>query len=216
MRKVLSTLAISVALAAVMAPALATTGHTLNVDGVVYTPYKVVGGGETAHYNTPDTNPQSAFSERHQWVGNGSEHLPCPYGIHWIDNKNVLTISHCLEGPDETTTTTSTPETTTTSSTLPETTTTSSTLPQTTTTSSIPETTTTSSTVPETTTTEPPSTTTEPPTTTVPEECVDDPNTSEDECELPMTGVPLELFGAAGVAALVLGGLALRASRLNA
>lgn len=93
-------------------PAMALTQAPgpITVDGVQYAATKV--SGPTVHYETPDTNPQAASTERHTWTGNGAENLPCPYGIHWIDNANVLTISHCL--PGETTTTTTDPTTTTT------------------------------------------------------------------------------------------------------
>jgi cobalamin biosynthesis Mg chelatase CobN len=74
----------------------------LNVDGNVYSPTQI--SGPTRHYETPDIDPTSAFSDRHVWTGNGSEHLPCPNGIHWIDNESVLTISHCLDGSTTTTT----------------------------------------------------------------------------------------------------------------
>ena len=69
----------------------------LNVDGNVYQPSQT--SGPVRHYNTPDTNPGSAFSDRHTWNGvNGADNLPCPNGIHWVDNANLLTISHCLPG----------------------------------------------------------------------------------------------------------------------
>jgi hypothetical protein len=97
--------------------ALAVDAGPITVDGVQYAATKV--SGPTVHYETPDVNPSAASTGHHTWVGNGSENLPCEDGIHWIDNANVLTISHCLEVPDETTTTV--PETTTT---VPETTTT--------------------------------------------------------------------------------------------
>ena len=89
----------------------ATVGPIINVDGVEYQASKVTPGG-TVHFETPDTNPVAAFTVRNVWVGNGSKQLPCPGGIHWIDNKNVLTISNCLE--EETTTTTEQETTTTT------------------------------------------------------------------------------------------------------
>ena len=136
--------------------------HELRVVGVKYAPTKVVGSGPTVHYETSDlVHPNlskltgSIWTERNVWTGNGSENLPCEGGIHWIDNKNVLTISHCLETPPPTTTTTTTPSTTTTT-----------TAPPTTTSTTVATTTTSTSTTPEvTTTTEPPSvtTTTEPP-----------------------------------------------------
>ena len=130
----LSTAGLLVMLAA---PALANSPGPITVDGVEYNATKV--SGPTVHYETPDTNPQEAFTERNVWTGNGSEHLPCPAGIHWIDNKNVLTISNCLEAPVTTTTqppgttTTAAPPSTTTTSTVPPTTVTSTTAPQTTT-----------------------------------------------------------------------------------
>lgn len=88
----------------------------ITVDGVEYEATKV--SGPTIHFETPDINPQAAFTARHVWSGkHGAEHLPCEGGIHWIDNKNLLTISHCLESPTTTTvvpTTTTVPSTTTT------------------------------------------------------------------------------------------------------
>lgn len=93
-----------------MTPSQATSGgdtvlsHALEVDGVVYLESSH-GGAFTFHYETPDTNPTLAFTQRHLWTGNGSENLPCEGGIHWIDNKNVLTISHCLPYTQPTTTT---------------------------------------------------------------------------------------------------------------
>lgn len=143
-------------------PASGVVGHTLTVDGTVYLPSQI--SGPTVHYETPDTNPQSAFTERNTWTGNGSEHLPCEFGIHWIDNHNVLTVSHCLEGENGTTTTTTSTSTTTTTE---PTTTTTTTEPTTTTTTTEPTTTTTTST--STTTTEPSTTTTEATTTTTTE-----------------------------------------------
>ena len=81
--------------------------NLLVVDGVAYEPTKV--SGPTFHYETPDSNPTEAYLTghvyEHVWAGNGSEHLPCEGGIHWIANKNVLTVSHCLESPSSTTTT---------------------------------------------------------------------------------------------------------------
>lgn len=109
------------------------TGYFLTVDGVTYQPSQE--SGPVRHYETPDVEPVEAFSDRHVWTGNGSELLPCPGGIHWIDNESLLTISHCLEVPPSTTTTTTTTE--------PPTTTTSTTVPETTTTTTVPETTTT-------------------------------------------------------------------------
>ena len=136
------------------------------VDGVHYSASKV--SGETVHYETPHTNPSSAYTDRNVWTGNGSELLPCEGGIHWIDNENLLTISHCLPG-ETTTTTTSLPTTTTT---VPPTTTTSTEPPSTTTTiptsTTLPPTTSSTTTVPETTTTDPQTTTTETPVGGVP------------------------------------------------
>lgn len=140
--------------------------HRLVVDGVTYTePTKVVGSGPTIHWETPDTNPDWAYSTRHYWEGNGSEHLPCPGGIHWIDNKNVLTISHCLETPGTTTTSTTEPPTTT--------------LPPSTSTTTVPETTTTTKTPTTTTSSTSSSTsTTVGPTTSIPPACdQEDPTT---------------------------------------
>ena len=193
---IISFLSVVIAVLAVVIPGSAISGPDLTVDGVAYEPTKIVGQAydATVHYETPDTNPTVAFTDRHQWVGNGSELLPCQYGIHWIDNKNVLTISHCLEDPDEETTTSTTQATTTstptssstsssstsstssstTSSTTSTSTSTTTTVPETTTSSSTTTsttegtTTTTSGTTSTTTTTEPPSTTTSS-TTTVPE-----------------------------------------------
>ena len=132
--------------AGLVASSDASSDHVLNVDGTDYAPTKVVGSGPTVHYETPDTNPAAAFSERHVWTGNGSENLPCEFGLHWIDNANVLTISNCLEG--RTTTTTTEPEVTTTTepevtTTIPDVTTTvpedtTTTVPDTTTSTSIP------------------------------------------------------------------------------
>ena len=86
------------------------TGHWINVDGIEYISYKH--SGSAIHFNTPDTNPSSAYTATHTWSGNGSEHLPCPGGIHWINNDSNLIVSHCL--PYETTTTTDPATTTTT------------------------------------------------------------------------------------------------------
>ena len=169
--------------------AAATTDFLLTVDGVTYAPTKTVGEGPTYHFETPGANPQAAFTDRHTWSGHGSENLPCEGGIHWIDNENALTISHCLEVP---TTTTTVPPTTTTE---PPTTTT--TVPETTTTTEPPSTTTTQ---PETSTT-----TSAPPVTT----------TTTQPPELPFTG-PGEVLlalGIAGMALVGLGVLALRATR---
>lgn len=165
-----------------VAPKALADSHVLVVDGVSYTSTKETPGG-TISWETSDTNPTSAlFAERNQtwgYGGNGSDHLPCPYGIHWISNANVLTISNCLEAPPSTSTTstttttiapstsTSTTSTTSTTTTLPATTTTvieststsspSTTSPDTTSTSS---TTSTSTTVPTSASTGPAPTTT--------------------------------------------------------
>lgn len=177
----------------------ATSDFLLTVDGATYSPTKVVGSGPTYHFETPDANPQAASTSRHTWSGHGSENLPCEGGIHWIDNANVLTISHCLEVP--TTTTTTEPPTTTT--TEPPTTTT--TEPPTTTT--VPETTTTTE-PPETTTTQPEeSTTTSAPTVT----------TTTQPPELPLTGAgeTLLALGLIGMALVGLGALALRYGKVT-
>ena len=148
------------ALAPALTAASADAERLLVVDGVTYPPTQI--SGPVAHYETPDVNPTVAYTETHIWEGNGSEHLPCEGGIHWIDNENLLTISNCLEVPPSTTTTTTSttpPTTIVTTTTLPVTTTTApptttSTTPPTTTTTAPPETTTTTS-PPVTTTTEP-------------------------------------------------------------
>lgn len=122
-----------------VAPKALADSHVLVVDGVSYTSTKETPGG-TISWETPDANPTSAlFAERNQtwdYGGNGSDHLPCQYGIHWISNANVLTVSNCLEAPPSTSTTstttttiapstsTSTTSTTSTTTTLPATTTT--------------------------------------------------------------------------------------------
>lgn len=179
--------------------------HQLTVDGVTYSPTKVVGSGPTVHYETPDSNPTEAFSERHQWVGNGSENLPCEGGIHWIDNKNLLTISHCLPGSSTTTTSTPTTTSSTTTTVAPTTTTsipvTTTTAPVTTTTAPVPSTTTTTS--PTTTTTEASTTTTStvPDTTTTP--------------TLPETGIDVEASAKVALGLIGLGCLALVALRLT-
>ena len=167
---------------------------TITVDGVTYSAVKVT-PANTIHFETPDTNPSAAFTDRHVWEGHGSEYLPCDGGIHWIDNANVLTISHCLE--TETTTTTTAPTTTTT-------------VVETTTTTTTPTTTTSS---PSTTTTAPVTTsssvppTTEPPTATTPP--------SAPPPTLPYTGLPDNASGLvlAGLALLSLGGVAVYAGR---
>lgn len=182
--------------------------NSLFVDTAVYLPTKVTPGG-TYHYETPETNPNVAFLLNHVydhvWTGNGSEHLPCEGGIHWIANKNVLTISNCLS-----TTTTTVPPTTTT--TVGETTTT--TESSTTTTTPTP-----TSSVPTPTTTVPPTsssttTSTPPPSTSTSQPTV--PTTSGTPSEtpptLPHTGmedqVPLVLtaLGLIGMGALFVAG----------
>ena len=159
---------------------------SLTVDGVTYSPTKSVGNGPTNHYETPGANPSAAVSDRHEWTGNGSENLPCEGGIHWIDNANVLTISHCLDVPE---TSTVPPQ-----STVPETTT----IPESTT---VPETTT----IPEA-TTEPPESTTVPGPTTVPPESTTIP---EATTVTPTTSIPqLAITGPGKTGNLLLVGLA--------
>lgn len=88
------------------------TSHTLVMNGVSYSSYKE--SGAAWHFNTPAgiTPTSASVAERNQtWTGNGSDNLPCPYGIHWISNNNVLTISHCLSSTD-TSSTSSAPSTT--------------------------------------------------------------------------------------------------------
>jgi hypothetical protein len=123
--------------------------HVLYVDGTPYNSYQE--SGPVIHWETGpiDGGEDVTFPERDQvWEGNGSDNLPCEFGAHWVSNDNLLTLSHCLDGPDESTTTTST------------------TVPDETTTTTVPASTTT---VPASTTTVPASTTTVPAsTTTVP------------------------------------------------
>lgn len=203
---------------AIPGAALATAGDDffLEVDGVRHSPTKV--SGPVRHYETPDTFPTEAFSDRHVWTGNGSEHLPCEGGIHWVDNRNVLTVSHCLDPEPPTTTTTEPPSTTTT---VPPTTTTTEPPPSTTTT--IPTTTTTTEPPPSTTTTTvtvPPATTTTstPPSTTtttqppskVCDETSDLWNPETQDCELPFTGPADLALIAAGGLVLLLAGAGLR------
>jgi len=199
------TLVLALVFVALFATAtLATVPHELNVDGVTYAPSKL--SGPTVHYETPDVNPTSAFSERHVWEGNGSENLPCEGGIHWIDNKNVLTISNCLEIPESTTTTTVVVTTTTvppTTTTVPPTTTT---IPETTTTTVQTTTTTTPSTTTSTTTVPESTTTTVVVTTTTVPPCV------YPDC-LPETGRNLALPFFAGLALMALGLAALTVTR---
>ena len=155
---------LAVSLVLVVQPVDATGNHLLIVDGVSYQPDKETGGA--VHYFTPGTSPTTASTERHQWLGNGSEHLPCSGRLHWIDNVNLLTISHCEEGETTTTTTTATTippssTTSTTSTTVPRPSTTTTTDPTTTT---VPESTSTTQAPPSSTTVPPDgSTTTEPP-----------------------------------------------------
>lgn len=180
----------------------------ITVDGVEYAPTKVTPGG-TVHYETPDVNPQEAFTSRNVWTGNGSEHLPCEGGIHWIDNKNVLTISHCLEVPA--TTTTTVPRTTTTE-TPPSTTTTE---PETSTTTTVPDTSSTS--VPESTTSTSETTTTSenPPTvpSTTPPSTDEPPTTTPGQPELPYTGSNDVLLAGLATALIATGGLLVRRGR---
>lgn len=164
----------------------ATEVGVLTVDGVGYAPSKI--SGPTVHYETPDVNPSSAFTERNVWTGNGSEWLPCEGGIHWIDNENVLTISNCLEN---TTTTTTEPPTTTSTGVTTSTT-------PTTSTSTVPTTTTSTTT----TTTVPPSTTTTT-STTIPQP------------ELPFTGSYDTMLVGLGLGFALCGGLLLLAGRLR-
>lgn len=142
---------------------------TITVDGVTYEATKI--SGPTTHFETPDSFPKDAFTERNVWAGHGSEHLPCQGGIHWIENNNNLLISHCLAAPAPTTTT-SVAETTTTTG------------PSTTTTTLVPSSSTTTARSSTTTVTTPPTTaTTEGPTTT----SAPPPSTSTTG-ELPYTG----------------------------
>lgn len=147
-----------------------------DTDGVVYLPTKITPGG-TFHYETDNTNPSQAYLNNHVlgdlvWTGNGSEHLPCEGGIHWIANKNVLTISNCLEAPP--TTTTSPVETTTTTEL------------STTTTTPVASSTTTPETSSTTTETTVPSTSTLPPPTSPP---TSPPVDQDGPSELPYTGL---------------------------
>lgn len=91
----------------------ASTSHVLKVNGVEYTDTKV--SGTAWHFETPAgvVPVLASVAERSQtWTGNGSDNLPCPYGIHWISNENMLTISHCLDASTTTTTAGSTTTTT--------------------------------------------------------------------------------------------------------
>lgn len=173
---------------AVFTPANGSVNPTITVDGVEYDagePFTA----DVDHYYTPDVHPLAAHTERHVWQGHGQEQLPCEGGIHWVDNKNVLTVSHCLPTAD--TTTTTAPTTTTTE-------------PTTTTTTTSPTTTTTEGT---TTTTDATTTsTTEAATTTV------TPTTTTTPPELPKTGAPLGVLAAVGLALATLGYLTVRAT----
>jgi LPXTG-motif cell wall-anchored protein len=87
-------------------------GHTLYVTDadtkvvVTYDSYKH--SGDAIHWETPVIDPSDsvAFPERGQtWDGNGSRYLEgCETGLHWISNDNVLTLSHCLDNYESTTT----------------------------------------------------------------------------------------------------------------
>lgn len=172
-------------------PSDASGTHQLTVDGIVYSPTQETGGA--VHYFTPGTSPTTASTERHTWLGNGSEHLPCSGRLHWIDNVNLLVISHCEETETSTTTTTRPPVTSTTTSTT-------STLPPTTSTTTLPPTTTTTEVQRSTTTTTDPSgsTTTVPPSSTT----IPTPDTSTPTTETPVGAVPA---GGGSMAALVCG-----------
>ena len=97
---VLSLLAIGAAPAFGDPPPEGEGPDTITVDGVPYDATQK--SGSVSHFETPDENPQEAFTSRHTWEGHGSEHLPCENGIHWVDNTELLTISNCLgdEGED--------------------------------------------------------------------------------------------------------------------
>jgi LPXTG-motif cell wall-anchored protein len=103
--------------------------HVLNVAGASVNSYKH--SGSAIHWETRviGRSESVTYEERQQtWTGNGSEHLEdCEGGLHWISNENVLTISHCLDDDETTTTSTEPEQETTTTSTEPgqETTTTS-------------------------------------------------------------------------------------------
>ena len=166
----------------------------ITVDGIVYEATKV--SGPVIHFETPGSNPLVAFTARNTWTGHGLENLPCEFGVHWVDNANVLTISNCLGG--DTTTTTTSPS----SSTLP---------PETTTT--VPSTTTTTVFTSLTTTTLPATTTTmsETTTSTVEDEPCSWPTcrelTGPTPTELPETGITTNagLLALAGAWLLVAG-----------
>lgn len=133
------------------------SGHQLVVDGTAYDSTKEAGA--SIHWETYGDPQHAVFAERDQeWYpgDNGSEHIPCDYGIHWISNDNVLTISHCLEAPPSTTGPTTTSSTTVAPTSSPSTTlAVATTVPATTTSTSSPTTSTepstSSSTLPETT-----------------------------------------------------------------
>ena len=90
------------------APLAVVADDVLFVDGIAYDRGEPLNAA-VSHYYTPYTgqDPVSAFTARNVWTGNGSDNLPCEGGYHWIDNENLLTISHCLEVTTDTTTTTS-------------------------------------------------------------------------------------------------------------
>lgn len=163
------------------------------VDGNPHEATKI--SGPTLHFETPEAWPTAAYTVRNVWAGNGSENLPCPGGIHWIDNKNVLTISNCLEVPSSTTTT----------------------IPNTSTTTTVPASTTTTTVNPTTTTTIPSTTTSTLPgetTTTVGVDCCLDPSceTVPTLCppELPKTGAQLLYLFIIGAGLVLTGALLLR------
>ena len=87
--------------------------HFLTMNGTEYQSYKH--SGDAIHWNTPTPDPSppvAFFTERNQkWDGNGKEWLVgCETGLHWISNDNVLTISHCLDVEEPTTTVTTVKE----------------------------------------------------------------------------------------------------------
>ena len=95
---------------------IAYANHTiLTLDGTEYTSYKHSGSAD--HYLTPAagvTTSSVAFTAKHTWNGvNGADVLEECQGegdqLHWIDNKNVLTISHCVFGEDPSETPSPTP-----------------------------------------------------------------------------------------------------------
>jgi len=210
MRKLYATILAAGLVMLLALPAFASVGN-ITVDGVEYPPVAPF-NSEVAHYFTPGASSVgSAFTARHTWNGvHGIDNVPCDGTFHWIDNNNLLTISHCVSGsttttvPDTTTTvpdTTTTVPDTTTSTTVPDTTTT---VPDTTTTTTVPDTTTT--TVPDVTTTTTPDTTT----TTVPTVTTTVPTT------LPRTGAANMLpWGIGGLILLALGGATLWLTKEN-